>query len=105
MLLDSEANSLLIRVLFYSFFSTYDCSRTFSEDTVFGEKDTVSLDYTLEKEALKKTTRNEGWSLMSVKSTSTNSSNNVLVGAVCSLQDSPYRIFKVSEMSTCVVSN
>lgn len=78
--------------------------RTFSEDTVFGEKDSVSLDYTLEKEALKKTTRNEGgWSLVSVKSTSTstNSSNNVHVGAVCSLQDSPYRIFKVSHWARC----
>lgn len=73
---------------------------TFSEDTVYGEKDSVSLDYILEKEALKKSCRSDNrWTSILVHPSATSGTDNVFVGAVCSLQDSPYRIFKVSDCS------
>ena len=67
-----------------------DATRSYSQDTVFEETEKTSLSYTLQKESLK-IREDEGQRRADVAER-----NAALFGAVCSLQDSPYRIFKVN---------
>lgn len=72
--------------------------RSYSEDTMFGDQENNSLNYTLQKESLK-VKKEHHWTPKTSPSTAKKKGHTIqpaLFGAVCNLQDSPYRIFRVS---------
>jgi hypothetical protein len=65
---------------------------------MFGDQEKNSLNYTLQKESLK-VKKDHEWMSNTSPSSKKKSKQTIqpaLFGAVCSLQDSPYRIFRVS---------